>query len=578
MTLFDYLAAAIPLLGTLIFVHELGHFVAAKACGVRVLKFSLGFGPPIGFGQFRMRWVRAGTEYVVAWFPLGGFVKMLGEPLPGGGVEEAPEMLEVLDAAPDEYLSSKNLWQKLAITLAGPAMNLGLPVVAFLFVLWIGVPKATPVIGMVERGSPAEAAGLVPGDLITTVAGEPVAWWDDIAKAIARSEGPELSFGVLRDGQELPIAVALRQRGTLDEFGSATEVGWIGIGNRRLPALVGLPSLDVPAGVAGLRSGDRVAKVGETEVEDWEGFRRAYELAAEASGSVMLEVLRSPAPAEDLASTEASAEPEAISLVVPALASVADLGVVPATILIDVVSPGLPAERAGLREGDLLLAVDGEIVGSFQSLANTVRSSGGRALEITFAREGETSTVTLQPELVKDKGPLDIEGMTDDVYRIGIQHAHAALPGAYEIDRERNPFRSVPRSVGMSVDLTVLFLRGMGKLFSGEVGTDKLAGPIGIAEIARKSLDLGWQAYLSTMILISINLGIVNLLPIPILDGGQALIYLIEGVKRSPISLRSRELVQQTGLFVLVLLMGLAFWNDLSRHWNQFVEWISTAL
>ena len=130
----------------------------------------------------------------------------------------------------------------------------------------------------------------------------------------------------------------------------------------------------------------------------------------------------------------------------------------------------------------------------------------------------------------------------------------------------------------MTLDYTKVFLKGIGKLISGEVGTDKLAGPIGIAEIARKSLDHGWQAYLTTMILISINLGIVNLLPIPILDGGQMLIYAIEGVKGSSISLRTREYVQQVGLVALVMLMALAFWNDLSRHWGQFVEWISTAL
>jgi regulator of sigma E protease len=189
------------------------------------------------------------------------------------------------------------------------------------------------------------------------------------------------------------------------------------------------------------------------------------------------------------------------------------------------------------------------------SLANTVRSSGGRPLEITYARDGETSTVTLEPMLRSVRGPLDIEGMNEDVYQIGISHALAALPGATALDRERNPLRALPRATGMTVDLTVVFLRGIAKLASGEVGTDKLAGPIGIAEIARKSLDLGWQAYLSTMILISINLGIVNLLPIPILDGGQALIYIVEGVKRSPISMRSRELVQQTGLILLVMLI-----------------------
>ena len=130
----------------------------------------------------------------------------------------------------------------------------------------------------------------------------------------------------------------------------------------------------------------------------------------------------------------------------------------------------------------------------------------------------------------------------------------------------------------MTLEITIVFLRGLGKLVSGSVGTDKLGGPILIAEIARKSLDLGWRTYLGTMMLISINLGILNLLPIPILDGGQALIYLVEGVKRSPISVRSRELVQQTGLIMIVMLMAVAFWNDLSRHWAQFVEWMSSAL
>ena len=182
----------------------------------------------------------------------------------------------------------------------------------------------------------------------------------------------------------------------------------------------------------------------------------------------------------------------------------------------------------------------------------------------------------MQPEKTSVAGPLGIEGMEEEVYLIGITHALATLVGVHRIDRVRNPIIALPRAVEMTVDTTVLFLRGLGKLLTGEVSTDKLAGPIGIAEIARKSLDLGWQAYLSTMILISINLGILNLLPIPILDGGQALIHLVEGVKRSPISLRTRELVQSVGLTFLIMLMGLAFWNDLSRHFSRLLEWLTS--
>ena len=567
MTIFDYLFAAIPMLGTLILVHELGHFLAAKACGVRVLKFSLGFGSPIGFGRLRMRWLRGGTEYVVAWFPLGGFVKMLGEMQPGGEVAEPV----VLDARPDEYLGAKSTWQKLFISFAGPAMNLLLPVVAFVFVLWVGVPRATSVMGTVERGSPAAEVGLEPGDRILSVDGQEVFWWQEASQAIAEAAGSTLRLVVERDAETLRFDVPVERRGSLDVFGAVEDVGWIGLGSRRLPTLLGVPSNEVPAAVAGLRSGDRVAKVGAVEVEDWEELRAAYVEAARASGfgRVDLEVLRQESGDD---------EPTARRISVPALPDLADLGVISATILVSVVSPGMPAEEAGLERGDLLLSLDGHPIGSFEFFQTSVRTSGGRRLEIAYARDGETHSVSIQPRLQQVSGPLDIEGMTEEIYFIGIQHALASLSGDTTVDRVRNPIVALPRAVAMTVEMTAMFLRGIGKLISGEIGTDKLAGPIGIAEIARKSLDLGWQAYLSTMILISINLGIVNLLPIPILDGGQMIIYLVEGVRRAPISLRSRELVQQAGLIMIVTIMALAFWNDLSRHWDRFVEWLEMAL
>jgi regulator of sigma E protease len=248
--------------------------------------------------------------------------------------------------------------------------------------------------------------------------------------------------------------------------------------------------------------------------------------------------------------------------------------VIPATVFVSRVSPDSPAERAGLERGDLILAVDGEPTGSFRFLLDRVRSSQGRPLRFAVARAGETREVVITPELEKVDTGLGIE---EERYRIGIQHGAAALVGELAVDRERNPLVAVPRAAGMTIALTGDFLRGLGKLVTGELGRDKLAGPIGIAEIAGKSLQRGWEAYLSTLILISINLGILNLLPIPILDGGQILIAAVEGIQRAPISLRTREIVQQVGLTMLVLLMGLAFWNDLSRHWSKFVEWLSRA-
>ncbi|MEE2675209.1 MAG: RIP metalloprotease RseP [Myxococcota bacterium] len=532
-----------------------------------MLKFSLGFGSPIGFGRFRLRWLRGGTEYVIAWFPLGGFVKMLGEMQPGGEVAEGT----VIDARPDEYLGAKNTWQKLSISFAGPAMNLLLPVLAFAVVLWVGVPRATSVLGTVERGSPAAEAGLEPGDRILAVDGQEVVWWQETSQAIAEAAGSTVRLVVERDAESLQFDVPIERRGSLDVFGGVEDVGWIGLRSARLPALLGVPSNDAPASVAGLRSGDRVVKVGSVEVEDWDELRAAYAAAGAASrfGRVDFEVMRDPGD---------GAEAIARRISVPLRSDLGDLGVISAAILVSVVSAGMPAEEAGLERGDLLLALDGQPIGSFESFRNSVRTSGGRSLEVVYARDGETRSASIRPRLQPVSGPLAIEGMTEDIYLIGIQHALAALPGDSALDRARNPFVALPRAFGMTVDMTVMFLRGIGKLISGEVGSDKLAGPIGIAEIARKSLDLGWQTYLSTMILISINLGIVNLLPIPILDGGQMIIYLVEGVRRAPISLRSREIVQQAGLLMIVMVMALAFWNDLSRHWAKFVEWLGTAL
>jgi regulator of sigma E protease len=138
----------------------------------------------------------------------------------------------------------------------------------------------------------------------------------------------------------------------------------------------------------------------------------------------------------------------------------------------------------------------------------------------------------------------------------------------------RNPLRAVPRAVDMTVELTGLFLDGLGRIVSGQISRRNIGGPIEIAKQSHAAFEEGWDRFLHLLVLISINLGILNLLPIPILDGGQALMFAVEGVKRQPLSLRTREIVQQVGLILLVALMGFAFWNDLSRHWASFVEWV----
>jgi regulator of sigma E protease len=543
----DYLFAVIVLLSVLIFVHELGHFLVAKACGVRVLKFSLGFGSPIGFGRWRARWVRGNTEYVLAWFPLGGFVKMLGE---NPDEEQGPEAT----ASPEETLGAKPLWQKLAIVFAGPVMNLALPILLFVVMQWVGLPRADTEVGLVEAGSPAETVGLRPGDRILEIDGQAVHWWADVFERLSESAGREVALRYEREGRDASVVLPVHARAGLDPFGEPVERGWAGLVHPRPSALIGVQGRDSPARASGLRSGDLVRSVGGEPVADWYALGEAY-AAVERGGAVALVVARS--------------QGEEIEIEVPALVSLEALGVVPASAPITAVQPDSPADRAGLRPGDLVVEFDGWPITYFDSFAQAVSASGGRTVPLAFLRDGEIHRIEIAAEPIASE--MDVGAPR---HRLGIVGSNALVRGAVGIDRQRNPLVAFPRAVDMTVDITRVFLVGLSKLVTGEVSSRNLAGPIGIAQMAGDALRQGWEDYLRLMVLISINLGILNLLPIPILDGGQATLFLVESIKRSPLSLRTKVAAQQMGLTVLVLLMGLAFWNDLSRLWSRMIDWL----
>jgi regulator of sigma E protease len=320
--------------------------------------------------------------------------------------------------------------------------------------------------------------------------------------------------------------------------------------------MLGVLDPAAPGARAGLRSGDRVVAVAGAPVEDWSGLAQAY--AAAPAGEVTLRVARGEG--------EASREEE---LVVPALGELRALGVIPAVVLVEAVSPDMPAAEAGIQKGDLLVAVDGAPVGSFATFRETVLASEGRPLRVTIARGGETKVLTLAPRLGKAT-PEDPQ----EQYLIGIAAVNASLPGGAALDRVRNPFVSVPRAVGVTVETTGAFLEGLRRIVSGDIPRSSIGGPIEIARQSHLALQRGWESFISLLVIISINLGILNLLPIPILDGGQALIFTVEGIRRGPLPLRAREWVQQVGLFLLVGLMGYAFWNDVSKYWTSFFDWL----
>ena len=555
VTGFEFMFAFVLMLGVLVTVHEFGHFIVAKMCGVRVLKFSIGFGSPIGIGRFRLAWHRSGTDYVIAWIPLGGFVKMLGE---NPGDEDSELAREDFSAS----LPAQPAWKKLAIYFAGPAMNLVLPVILIMGTLWVGLDKAASVIGTVEPQSPAAAAGLRPGDRIVALDGEPVTWWETVDRHVRSNPGRQVDLTIERDGAQETRRLEIATEAGIDRvFRDDKQVGWLGLQHPRQKSVLGFTDGDAPAAAAGLRAGDRVVAVAGTEVEDWPGFSRAYARAAAAAGAGSVPVRVARGTGDDETEHEVA---------LPALVDVDALGVIPAVVLVQGVGEGMPAERAGLRAGDLIVSVDGRPIGSFLTFRETVLGSGGRALDIRFVRDGETRTVSLQPE----KRPSQIEGLDQDEYLIGIQGANAILRGAVATDRVRNPIVAIPRSVQKTIEATTLYLRGLQKLITGDISRKALGGPIEIAKQSHSAFQAGWDSFLNLLLFISINLGILNLLPIPVLDGGQIVLILVESVKRGPLSLRTREYVQSVGILMLMMLMGMAFWNDVTRYWSTFFEWV----
>lgn len=529
----DVLIPFVLLLGGVIFFHELGHFLVAKLFGVKVEKFSIGFGPAI------VKRTVGETEYLIAWFPLGGYVKMLGE-LPGE--ELAPEERE-------RSFNQQAVWKRVSIAAAGPAMNLVLPVVVLAGVYVVGVPTPTTLIGGVVPDSPAAAVGIRPGDRIVAVDGREVWRWRDLTVAIQAggAAGDALELEVERGAQRLRLQVEPHAEGGRQ---------LIGIDHSPPAPRLGFVPRDSPAGRAGLRFGDTVARVDGTPVADW------YELqhALPPDGRPLeLEVRR---PSEGAL--------ERLVVTVPARDgpwSVKALGVRYADSEVKLVESGSPADNAGLQPGDLIVGVEGEPLESFQQLAEIVRGGEGAPLRLALRRGGRRLHVELEPE----RRPIELEGEIREAWAIGVHGGPARVAGELRDDVVRNPLAALWVGARRTVDIFGTTVTGIRKLLTREVGFENVAGPIGIGKIAADSYEEGWFQFFWVMAVISVNLAILNLLPIPILDGGQICFAVAEGIKGAPLSLRVREIAVQVGLSLLVLLMGFAFWNDLSRYWQQIL-------
>jgi regulator of sigma E protease len=450
MGLLHTVASFVVALGVLIVVHELGHYLVARWCGVKVLRFSVGFGRPL------VAW-RLGpdrTEWVVAAVPLGGYVKMVDE-------REG----EVAPADLPRAFNRQSVWRRIAIVAAGPLANFLLAILLYWWLFMSGVQDAKPVVAAPEPGTIAAQAGLARGDTIRTINGEPITGWQDVRWRV-------LQLALDRKSARLEVTDA---RGAIDwrtlEFGAVTTEGL---------------------------EGDLLAKLG-------------------------LRLFRPDVP--------------------PVLGQVLS---------------GSIAERAGLRAGDRVVAVNGVRVATWEALVATVRASPGRALVVEVERDGGRRRIQLTPEAVT-QGP-------ETIGRIGAApHIDPESFKDYTLLVRHGPVDAGARAFAKTWEMSVFSLRMLGKMIVGEISWRNLSGPVTIADYAGQSASLGVAPYLAFLALISISLGVLNLLPIPLLDGGHLMYYTIELLKGSPVSERAMEVGQRAGLAVLLFLMAFAFYNDIHR-------------
>jgi len=445
------IASFLVALGILITVHEFGHFWVARRLGVKVLRFSIGFGRPLYKRIGRVD----GTEYVVAAIPLGGYVKMLDE-------REAPVAAEEQQRA----FNRQPLGVRSAIVVAGPLFNFLFAIFAFWLIFVTGDTGLKPLIGEVEQGSIAEQAGFRHGDQIVSVGAQPTSTWEGVVYTL-------LSESL--DQSEIPIRVK-------DESGSELV-----------------------------------------------HFLNTHGLQDLAENGRLLQ----------------------------------NLGLTPKRpVLPPVIGellPGEPAEQAGLQPGDRLLTADNVALESWSDWVDYVRDHPGRSISLEIERDGRLSSLELTPASVTDEQGRQIG-------RIGASvNVPPDLLDDYRAEIRYGPMAAVGHSLQKTWDLSLLMLRMLGKMVVGEVSVKNLSGPISIADSAGKSASHGVIYFIKFLAVVSISLGVLNLLPIPVLDGGHLFFFLIEAVKGSPLSERFMEQGQKLGMLILLAIMGLAFYVDLNR-------------
>jgi regulator of sigma E protease len=545
----------IVLVSSLILVHEFGHFLFAKVFGVKVLTFSLGFGPKI------LKLHGRETEYCVSLLPLGGYVRML---------EESKNDL-VLPEDRRRTFESIAAYKRVIIVLAGPMMNIVFPVLLYFSVFVGDGPFLPATVGVVLPHHPAEGK-LFPGDRIMAVNGEEIGTFDELKRIVGKSPSKNLKLRVFRDKRDVDVEVTVEDTTERRDFDVVERVGTIGIQPSAPAPVIGVSSPESPAYRAGLRTFDLITSVGGQPLRRFMDLDDAFD--ADVGGTLPVTYLR-PVPVPD--ALGGLADMAVFEAGVVALTPDSNgttllerTGIETADLYVAIVPTDSYLYKAGLRAGDKLLRLDGDAVPAWSTFREKVIGAPDRQHRFDYfsAREGRVRSGEFQ---MRREDFSDPRGQTfRRQYVLPVQHWMPVAPE--ERVGHPAPLRyALVKAVEETADVARLVVVGLVRVAQGRLSLNTLSGPITIYRVAGEEGRKGADYFIWAMAVISINLGLFNLLPIPVLDGGHLLFLSLESILRRRVPLRVRELSHLIGMAILFGLMLLAFKNDIQKSWDAVV-------
>jgi regulator of sigma E protease len=553
------------LVSSLIFIHESGHFAFAKIFGVKVITFSIGFGPKL----LRIRGKE--TEYCLGLLPFGGFVKML---------EESKRAEPILPEERGRTFEAQALWKRVVIVLAGPAMNLLFPIALYTSVFLEDHEFLPPTVGVVDAGKPADGK-IQPNDRITSVDGQDVTSFPEVQHAIARRVGQVVRLGIERDGKTLDVAVTPVDEEQVRELDIVEHIGRIGIDPRFPAAVIGIARHDAPAAV-GLRTFDLVTAVNGRRIERFVdlvdalaqnrgdqvviSYLRPIDIPRALGGLCELAVLEpgaatlTPLPREPGSAPPADANARAADML-------ERTGIESADMYVAFVPQASSEWRAGLRPGDRITTLDSVPQRLWRTMEDKLVAAADRMHEVQWTRDGLAMRGFFQ---LRNEQWDDPFGQHYERYVFRTDHWLPTAPDRL-VPNPHPLAYALRRGVEETASVIKFISVGLLRLIEGRVSLASVSGPITMYDIAGQAGARGAAYFVWAMALISVNLGLINLLPIPVLDGGQLLFFLFEAARQRPLPLRIREVASLVGMVMLMLLMLVAFKNDVERRWDVIV-------